>query len=448
MKHLLLLVSLTVALAMSAFAVPLTLGFLPGNSLTANDTYTLNTTFGKSYTISITGNFGGGSLAVNYRNSLFGGPAAYAGSPFTQPRVLSIIAGEGDTLELVLTGATSPNIVVVITARNTPISVGAFAQLSDATTAALPTLNTPLATALAGKEPTVVAGTAAQYRRGDKTLATLDKAAVGLGNVDDTSDASKPVSTATATALATKATTSALAPVATSGSYNDLTAKPAAMSGATIATALGFTPANTASLASKAPLVSPALVTPNLGVPTAGTLTNCTGLPAATGITGVIPKANGGNGSSTAGQTTMFSDVKPNNAAGDAVASGVWQKVVLQTKVDIASNFSLTNSVITATRSGSFFVEWSVPVWQTDTTTTRLRRTNNTPATLLLGKRIFVNHYYEVTANCNASGFVYLNAGDQLELQVFARASGNTGWNITSLDGEVSIYSTMSFTSE
>jgi hypothetical protein len=55
-----------------------------------------------------------------------------------------------------------------------------------------------LATAvdLSGKEPTIAAGTTAQYWRGDKSWQTHDKASVGLGNVDNTSDANKPISTA------------------------------------------------------------------------------------------------------------------------------------------------------------------------------------------------------------------------------------------------------------
>jgi hypothetical protein len=61
---------------------------------------------------------------------------------------------------------------------------------------------TGLPAALTGKEPTIAAGVTAQYWRGDKSWQTLDKAAVGLGNVDNTSDASKPVSTAGATANA------------------------------------------------------------------------------------------------------------------------------------------------------------------------------------------------------------------------------------------------------
>jgi hypothetical protein len=60
---------------------------------------------------------------------------------------------------------------------------------------------TDLINALNGKEPLIVSGTSSQYYRGDKTWQTLDKFAVGLGNVDNTSDANKPVSTAQQTAL-------------------------------------------------------------------------------------------------------------------------------------------------------------------------------------------------------------------------------------------------------
>lgn len=60
---------------------------------------------------------------------------------------------------------------------------------------------TGLQAALDAKEGSLAAGTASQYYRGDKTWQTLDKAAVGLGSVDNTSDADKPVSTAQQTAL-------------------------------------------------------------------------------------------------------------------------------------------------------------------------------------------------------------------------------------------------------
>ena len=66
-------------------------------------------------------------------------------------------------------------------------------------------ISTATQTALNAKEDSITAGTTAQYWRGDKTFQTLDKAAVGLSNVDNTSDANKPISTATQTALNDKA---------------------------------------------------------------------------------------------------------------------------------------------------------------------------------------------------------------------------------------------------
>lgn len=56
-------------------------------------------------------------------------------------------------------------------------------------------------TGLSTKENSITSGATSQYWRGDKSWQTLDKTAVGLSNVDNTSDVNKPISSATQTAL-------------------------------------------------------------------------------------------------------------------------------------------------------------------------------------------------------------------------------------------------------
>ncbi len=69
------------------------------------------------------------------------------------------------------------------------------------------TADLPTVPGLTTKEPMIAPGLVTQYFRGDKTFQILDKDAVGLSNVDNTTDAGKPVSTATVTALGLKENT-------------------------------------------------------------------------------------------------------------------------------------------------------------------------------------------------------------------------------------------------
>ena len=66
---------------------------------------------------------------------------------------------------------------------------------------------------------------------GNVAWTSLTKNDVGLSNVDNTSDADKPISSATQTALNLKANTSSLATVAISGLFSDISGKPTTLSG-------------------------------------------------------------------------------------------------------------------------------------------------------------------------------------------------------------------------
>jgi hypothetical protein len=91
---------------------------------------------------------------------------------------------------------------------------------------------------------------------------------------------------------------------------------------------------------------SPTLVTPLLGTPTSGTLTNCTGLPIVGGTTGTLTAARGGTGQTTYAigdllyaDTTSSLAKLADVATGNALISGgvgvapVWGKIGLTTHV-------------------------------------------------------------------------------------------------------------------
>jgi len=91
---------------------------------------------------------------------------------------------------------------------------------------------------------------------------------------------------------------------------------------------------------------SPTLITPALGTPASGVLTNATGLPLTTAVTGILPVANGGSGTATpaivAGTNVTVSGSWPNQTV-NATASGSG------TVTSVATGTGLTGGPITTT---------------------------------------------------------------------------------------------------
>lgn len=120
-------------------------------------------------------------------------------------------------------------------------------------------------------------------------------------------------------------------------------------------------------------LTSATLVTPNIGIPTAGTLTNCTGY-VASNLTGIVPVANGGTGLSTTG---AIGDVLIVSAAGvlgyapappaSGIAGGAASQILYQSAPNITSFIAngLTGQVLLSNGS-------STPSWGAINATTNI----------------------------------------------------------------------------
>jgi hypothetical protein len=124
-------------------------------NLSADGTITFDAFIGRNYTFGFAGDFGGGSLAVNF--VLDGVAAPFPNSPLNGPGTFTAVA-PGSQIQLVLSGSTDPDIEFSIAPVNseTPEAIGAITpagmatltnkrippRITTITSSATPTVNT------------------------------------------------------------------------------------------------------------------------------------------------------------------------------------------------------------------------------------------------------------------------------------------------------------------
>jgi hypothetical protein len=182
---------------------------------------------------------------------------------------------------------------------------------------------------------------------------------------------------------------------------------------------------------------SPTLVTPILGTPTSATLTNATGLPLTTGVTGQLPVANGGTGTATpsivAGTNVTVTGTWPNQTIAASGGGGSPGGSTTQVQYNNAGAFG---GITGATTNGTALT-LVAPVLGTPASATLTNATGLPLSTGVTGTLPVANGGTAL-ATTPTNGQILIGNGTNYTL---ATITAGTGVTVTNASGSITIAS-------